>query len=213
MRPDADGRPPTLVAGVGYHDLRDFSVGPWLAQTLREMEWPEGVVVENLSYNPVAVVHRLQEQEPSFRRWMVGGAVQRGRSPGTVTAYRWDRRLPDEDEIQARVAEAVTGVVGLDNLLVVTAAFEAAPEAVVVVEVEPGVEELGHEFTAEVREGAEQACRILRQLALGRADPARLPRGPLGGAASGNGGAEGAADPPAPRERDAPPSDPTGAER
>lgn len=177
-----------LISGVGYHDLRDFSVGPWLARTLQEESWPEGVVVENHSYNPVAVVHRLQEEDPPFRLWVVAGSVQRGRPAGTVVAYRWDRRLPDEDEIQARVAEAVTGVVGLDNLLVVTAAFEAAPEDVVVVEVEPAVEELGREFTAEVRAGAEEARRRIRDVARGRVRPDSLPEAPLGGFASGNGG-------------------------
>lgn len=179
---------PTLVSGVGYHDLRDFSVGPWLARTLGEESWPEDVVVEDHGYNPVAVVHRLQEEEPSFRLWVVAGSVRRGRRPGSVVAYRWDRRLPGKDEIQARVAEAVTGVVGLDNLLIVTEAFEAAPEAVVVVEVEPEAEELGHEFTPQVRSGAEEArCRI-RDVALGRTDPSALPVAPLGGFSSANGG-------------------------
>jgi hydrogenase maturation protease len=183
---------PTLVSGVGYHDLRDFSVGPWLVRTLREESWPDDVVVEDHGYNPVAVVHRLQEEEPPFRRWVVAGAVRRGRRPGTVVGYRWDRRLPDEEEIQARVAEAVTGVVGLDNLLIVTTAFEAAPELVAVVEVEPEVEEVGHEFSPRVRGGAEEARRRVRDVALGRTDPSSLPVAPLGGFGSGNGGPDGA---------------------
>lgn len=186
--------PRTLVSGVGYHDLRDFSVGPWVARTLGEEEWPVGVVVENLSYNPVAVVHRFQEEDPPFERWIVAGAARRGRQPGSLVAYRWDLRLPDDEEIQARVAEAVTGVVDLDNLLVVTAAFEAAPATVVVVEVEPDVEELGHEFTPAVRVGAEEAARTVRRVAVGETDPASLPRTPLGGFGSGNGSPDGARD-------------------
>lgn len=191
MTPPTGVRPPTLVSGVGYHDLRDFSVGPWLARTLREEAWPEGVSVENLSYNPVAVVHRLQEEEPPFRCWIVGGAARRGRRPGEVTAYRWDHGLPDDEEVQARVAEAVTGVVGLDNLLVVTEALEAAPERVVVVEVEPGVEELGRSFTPAVREGAEEALDRIRGMVRGEVEPATLPRAPLGGDGSGNGAGDG----------------------
>lgn len=188
MTSGADGPPtPTLVSGVGYHDLRDFSVGPWLVRALTEESWPEGIVVENLSYNPVAVVHRFQEAEPPFRRWIVAGSAQRGRRPGTVMAYRWDRELPDEEEIQARVAEAVTGVVGLDNLLVVAEAFEAAPEDVLVVEVEPEVEELGHEFSPSVREAAEEVLGRVRDLALSPRDAGTLPTSPLGGFGSGNG--------------------------
>ena len=179
--------PRTLVSGVGYYALRDFSVGPWLARTLSEEEWPEGVVVENLSYNPVAVVHRFQEEEPPFQRWIVAGSVRRGRASGAVTAYRWDRRLPDDEAIQARVAEAVTGVVGLDNLLIVAAAFEAAPETVVVVEVEPEVEAPGHAFSPPVEAGAGEAARTVRRLAVGEVDVASLPRAPIGGFGTGNG--------------------------
>lgn len=171
----------TLIAGVGYHDLRDFSVGPVLAERFREESWPEGVVVEDLSYNPVAVVHRFQEAEPPFTRWIVVGAVRRGRRPGTVSAYRWDAALPSEDEVQARVAEAVTGVVGLDNLLVVTAALEAAPTETLVVEVEPEVEEVGHRFTPAVEDGAERAARTVRELVRDGGGGAHLPEAPLGG--------------------------------
>lgn len=179
--------PPTLVSGVGYHDLRDFSVGPWLARILAEDGWPREVVVEDHSYNPVAVVHRLQEEDPPFARWIVGGSARRRRRPGSVAVYRWDRELPDEEEVQARVAEAVTGVVDLDNLLIVVAAFEAAPPTVVVAEVEPGVEEFGHEFSPSVKAGAEELVRRVRRLALGEADLETLPLAPLGGFGSGNG--------------------------
>lgn len=183
--------PPTLISGVGYHDLRDYSVGPWVARTLAADGWPPEIAVENHSYNPVAVVHRLQEEEPRFERWIVAGSARRGREPGSSVLYRWDGELPGDEEVQARVAEAVTGVVDLDNLLIVAAAFEAAPPVVVVAEVEPEVEAFGREFTPAVRAGGEELVRRVRRLALGETDPSGLPLSPLGGFGSGNGSARG----------------------
>lgn len=177
----------TLIGGVGYPDLRDFSVGPVLAERLAREPWPDGVVVENLSYGPVAVVHRLNAAEPAFERLLVVGSVRRGRRPGAMAAYRWDGHLPEEKEIQSRVGEAVTGVIGLENLLVVTAALGAAPSWVLVVEIEPLTEELGHEFTPAVAAAAERAAALLRELALSPEAAGRVPEAPLGGFTAANG--------------------------
>jgi hydrogenase maturation protease len=126
-----------LVGGVGYRHLRDMSVGPYVADTL---EPRDGVEVEDVSYHPVGLSQSLQERPP-YSRLVLVGAAERGRSPGTVTAYRWDGELPARDEIQARVSEAVTGVISLDNTLIVCGALGGLPEDVRVVEVEP--EDLG----------------------------------------------------------------------
>ncbi|MBA3509080.1 MAG: hypothetical protein H0T19_03180, partial [Thermoleophilaceae bacterium] len=66
---------------------------------------------------------------------------------GTVTSYRWDHVLPPAKEIQDRVSEAVTGVISLENLLIVTEAFGAFPDDVRVVEVEPADESWGDGFS------------------------------------------------------------------
>jgi hydrogenase maturation protease len=126
-----------LVGGVGYRHLRDMSVGPFVADKL---EPRDGVEVEDLSYHPVGLSQNLQERPP-YARLVLVGAVERGRPPGTVTAYRWDGELPPQDEVQARVSEAVTGVISLDNTLIVCGALGGLPEDVRVVEVEP--EDLG----------------------------------------------------------------------
>jgi len=171
----------TLVAGVGHHDLCDCSIGPHLAQRLQAEPWPEGIVVEDLSYGPIHVVHRLNEEQPPFRRWVVVGAVRRGRAAGSVAAYRWDRQLPDVEEIQARVGEAVTGVVGLDNLLIVTTALGAAPPAIFVVEVEPELETMGDELSQPVRRALPRAAALVREAALDARAGDALPEAPLGG--------------------------------
>ena len=173
-----------LVAGVGYRNLRDHSVGGAVADRLADRVWPGDVVVEDLSYNPIAVGQRL-EDEPADRRFeraVVVGAVERdGRRPGTVTAYRWDGTLPDDAEIQRAVTEAVTGVIALDNTLVVTRHFGALPDEVVVVEVEPAVHEFGDVLSDAVGDVFDAACALVRMLATDDAAVARLPRAPLGG--------------------------------
>ena len=138
-----------LVGGVGYRNLRDGSVGPWVADTLAEQA-PNGVEVEDLSYGPVQILHNLQDRPP-YDRLVLVGAVSRGREPGTVERYRWGGELPPPDEIQERVGEAVTGVISLDNVLVVVGAFGGLPDDVRVVEVEPADEGWGEGFSPDVQ--------------------------------------------------------------
>jgi hydrogenase maturation protease len=132
-----------LVGGVGYRHLRDMSVGPFVADTLAPRD---GIEVEDVSYHPVGLSQNLQER-PAYARVVLVGATERGRPPGTVTAYRWDGRLPSRDEVQARVSEAVTGVISLDNTLIVCGALGGLPEDVRVVEVEPEDQGWGDGFS------------------------------------------------------------------
>ena len=130
-----------LVGGVGYRYLRDNAVGLYMTDQLSARA-TNGVEVEDLGYHPIGFIFNLQER-PVYDRIVLVGAVKRGREAGTVTAYRWDRVLPSEREIQNRVSEAVTGVVSLDNLLIITEAFGAFPDDVRVVEIEPAEETWG----------------------------------------------------------------------
>ena len=134
-----------LVGGVGYRFLRDGALGPHLADTLTHRAG-NGVEVEDLGYHPIGFTQNLQERAP-YDRIVIVGAVARGRPPGTVTAYRWDHALPSQKEIQARVSEAVTGVISLDNLLIVTEALGGLPDDVRVVEAEPADEGWGEGFS------------------------------------------------------------------
>ena len=176
-----------IVAGVGYRNLRDHSFGVEVTDRLESASWTDDVVVEDLSYNPIAVVQRLEDEpsEQRFQRAVVVAAVERdGRPPGTVAAYRWDGVLPADEEIQRAVTEAVTGVIALDNTLVVTRHFGALPDEVVVVEVEPAVHEFGDTFSEVVGRQLDGVCELVRVLAT-RADAvAQLPRAPLGGPSS-----------------------------
>lgn len=154
--------PRVLVGGVGYRLLRDLSLGPLLMDRLKQEDWPEGVEIEDLSYGPVGVMHNLDARPPYDRIVLVGG-VQRGRPPGDVFRYAWARRLPDPEEIQARVAEAITGVISLDNLLIIATYFDKLPRDVVVIEVEAADEDWGEEFSPEVERAIPRAIDEIRR--------------------------------------------------
>jgi hydrogenase maturation protease len=156
----------TLIAGVGYSNLSDLSAGPLVAARLRREWWPAHVEVDDLSYGPIAVVHRFAEAEPPYRRLVLVGAADRGRKAPPVRCYRWDGVLPPAEEVQARVAEAVTGVIDLENLLVVAQQFGALPAEVFVIEIRPEVSEFGLEPSPAVAALLPEVCRLARRVAL-----------------------------------------------
>jgi hydrogenase maturation protease len=135
---------------VGYRHLRDMSVGPWVADQLADAGGGD-VEVEDVSYHPVGLSQNLQERRP-YERVVLVGSLARGRAPGTVRSYRWDGDLPSRDEIQARVSEAVTGVISLDNTLIVCAALGGLPDDVRVVEVEPEDQGWGDGFSPTIEQ-------------------------------------------------------------
>jgi hydrogenase maturation protease len=127
-----------------------MSVGPWVADELDGAQGG-GVEVEDISYHPVGLSQNLQDRDP-YDRVVLVGSLERGRPPGTVTAYRWDGELPSRDEIQQRVSEAVTGVISLDNTLIVCAALGGLPEDVRLVEVEPEDQGWGDGFSPTIEQ-------------------------------------------------------------
>jgi hydrogenase maturation protease len=138
-----------LVCGVGYRFLRDNALGVYITDTLAP-EASNGVEFEDLGYHPVGFTQNLEER-PAYDRIVFVGSVNRGREPGTITAYKYDHVLPDVKEINERVGDSVTGSISLDNLIVVSEAFKALPEDVWVVEIEPGDETWGEGFSDAVQ--------------------------------------------------------------
>ena len=155
-----------LIAGVGYRNLRDMSLGPVLADRLSQYAWPPGVEVEDLSYGPIGVMHHLDERGPYDRIIFVAG-VRHDRQPGSVHCYRWEHRLPDPEEVQARVAEAVTGVISLDNLLIIATYFGKLPRDVMVIEVEAADASWGEGFTPSVETAIPKVIEAIRHYVTG----------------------------------------------
>lgn len=171
-----------LVGGVAYPDLCDYSIGIEVQERLSGRAAPPNVVVEDLSYNPVAIIQRLDD-EPSdnrFGRLVVISAVKRGDRPaGTVSSYRWDGVMPPDEEIQRMVTDAVTGIIALENTLVIARYFKALPDEVVVVEVEPETHEFGAALSSEVAEAFDDICDLVWSFATDDAAVAELPMGSL----------------------------------
>lgn len=155
-----------------------------MADQLASRRWPSHIVVEDISYNPIAVIQRLQD-EPEMNRFdrvIVVGATPRDlRVPGTVTAYRWDGALPSEDVVQAAVAEAVTGVIALDNTLIIGRYFGGLPDDTVVIDVEPDVHEFGETLSPRLGERFVSLCELVARLALDETAAESLAVAPLGG--------------------------------
>lgn len=153
-----------LIACVGYRFLRDQSVGPDLVPRLEGMAWPEGVDVLDLHFGPIHAVHWLEERR--YERIVFLAAVERGREPGRIYCTRWAGDLPEAEEIQARVAEAVTGIIDLDHLLILTQYFGVLPEDVIVIEVEPVDTGWGPGFSPPVEAALDELIATVRRAVL-----------------------------------------------
>src|SRR6266542_1973628 len=103
----------TIIAGVGYINLSDSSVGP------------------------ISVVHNFVEASPRYERMILITAADFGAKPPALRWHRWPAILPEPGEVQARVVEAATGVIDWKNLLVILQQFEVLPKEVYVLAVQP----------------------------------------------------------------------------
>lgn len=163
----------TLIGTVGYHHLRDYSVGPMLLPRLRAMDWPPGTVLDELNWGPIAIVQNLEAMAEPYDRIVMLVARAQGRRPGTLTLRHWHGGLPDPERIQGCIAEAVTGVISVDNLLVIGEHFGVWPDEVFLVDVEPGPEEAGTRLTPPTEAAVPAILTTVRHVAL--ADTTALP--------------------------------------
>ncbi len=157
----------TLIGGIGYRNLRDHSAAFAVLDRLQHDDLGDEVAVEDTSYNPIALGQWLDSEPPDrrFDRVVFVAAVNRpGRRPGDVVAYRWSGALPSHEAIQQAVTEAVTGIIALDNTLVIGTYFKTLPPSVSVVEIEPLAHEFGSELTPEVAAAIPKVCEAIRAL-------------------------------------------------
>lgn len=155
--------PAVLIAGVGVLHATDLSFGRVLLEELERLPWPGSVVLEDLSYCPLMVYQWLEEAPAAYDRAIFLTADQRGREPGTLELRTWDRQLPGEEEIQARIADAYMGIVSLENLLIICEYFGALPAEVLVLEIEPLEETWGVELSPRVAARLGEAIDLVRR--------------------------------------------------
>ena len=153
----------TLVGGIGLPWLRDLDFGTnWLARAA-SLEWPDDVVLEDLSYAAHRVMHRLQELRPS--RVVLVGCMPRGAGPpGTIRRYALSEMAePDPADVHERLAEAVGGIVDLDHTLAVCRYWGCLPADTVVIEVEPAESQFGWGFSPPVEDAVAGVLDMVRR--------------------------------------------------
>jgi hydrogenase maturation protease len=151
-----------LVGGVGLPWLRDLDYGTQFIRRIEGETWPEGVVVEDLSYSGHRVLHRLQEFRP--HKVVLVGAMPRDVDPaGTIRRYQLDLTPPGDDEVAERLGEAIGGVIDLDHTLAIVRWGKGFPADTVVIEVEPGDRSFGLGFSEEVEASVDKVLALLRK--------------------------------------------------
>ncbi|MBX2815510.1 MAG: hypothetical protein KTR24_05925 [Saprospiraceae bacterium] len=129
---------------------------------------PAHVKVDELNWGPVAVVQMLEAEIPSFDRVIIVCAIERShRSIGDISVFKWLGGLPETAQIQACVGDAATGVISVENLLVIGEYFNVWNDEVYLVDVEPGPEIAGEDLTPAVQKKIPTVLALVKQLALG----------------------------------------------
>ncbi len=117
-----------LIAGVGHPNLKDLSFGQVLLPHLKKQDWAKDVELQNLSFGAIAVLQWFQDYPGKYERVVFISAAEReGRMPGTLDVYKWPFPVLDPEVVQECVAESVTGIISLDNLLMILQQFDALP--------------------------------------------------------------------------------------
>ncbi|MDQ3570312.1 MAG: hydrogenase maturation protease [Actinomycetota bacterium] len=153
---------PVLVGGIGLPWLRDLDFGTQFIRRVEHLDWPDGVVVEDLSYAAHRVLHFLQELDPG-KVVLVGAMPREVDPPGTIRRYPLDLTPPPDDEVQERLAEAAGGIIDLDHTLAVVRYWKAFPADTVVIEVEPGDRSFGLGFSEEVEATVDPILAMVRE--------------------------------------------------
>lgn len=148
----------TLVGIVGFSTLpRSFPLGSGLMAGLRARL--PGVQVENMTWGPMHVVQRFQQPDvPRPDRVVLIGAAAICRRPGAVAAWRWRGGTLPPVAMQDRIYEAVTGVVDLENTLMIGTQFGIWPEPVWSVEADLPADTFARMVIAESEGWADEAA-------------------------------------------------------
>ena len=157
-------RPPTrvLVGGIGLPWLRDLDFGTQFLKRIDDVEWPEGVVIEDLSYSAHRVLHTLQDFRPE-KVVLVGAMPRDVDPPGTIMRYQLDLTPPSDEEVADRLGEAVGGIIDLDHTLAVVRYWKGFPADTVVIEVEPGDRAFGLGFSDEVESVVDTVLAMIQE--------------------------------------------------
>lgn len=126
-----------IVGIVGYYGfVRGYPLGPELMERLQALAWPHEAEIREMNWGPVAIVQDFQAAADPPNRVVLVGALDRGLAVGSVSCRRWVGGALDPAAVQRRMFEAVTGVIALDNLLVIGTQFGIWPRETCTVELQ-----------------------------------------------------------------------------
>lgn len=161
-----------LIGTIGYHLLRNHSVGPVLLPKILMLNLPQNIVVEEMNWGPIAIVQYFQTLEIPFDRIVFLVALERPeRNIGDINIYQWKGELPSETQIQACIGDAATGVISVENLLVIGEFFKIWPKELYLLDVEPGPEMAGEHLSEELKAKVPEILMKLEQLAVKGPEP------------------------------------------
>ena len=149
---DHDRLPPVLIGIVGYSPVIDaYPLGPKLMAALQsKVAGRDDVTVENMTWGPIHVVQRFQDEGAVRpRRVVLIGAAATSRVPGRVRGFRWTGGDLSAAAMQERIYEAVTGVVDIENTLVIGSHFKVWPDEIFSVEVDLPADTFGNMVIAD----------------------------------------------------------------
>ena len=140
-----------LIGIVGHSPILDrYPLGQLLMQDLQSRDWGTMIVdIENMTWSPIHVTQRLQDQQNSYDRTVLIGSSAGCLKPGNVVTYRWLGGEMSTLKLQERVYEGVTGVVSLDNTLVIGDYFKVWSDEVFTVEIDLPEDTFGEIVMAE----------------------------------------------------------------
>ncbi len=139
--------------------LTDLGFGPQIIKRLETLKLPENVELEDLSTSAVVALHKLTEKK--YDKLILVSALQRGGKPGTIYRELPEVKLPDESEIQERIAESISGAISLDDILITCKYYRSLPRDVVLIGVEPESTSPGLDLTTTLQEIAHRVIELL----------------------------------------------------
>jgi hypothetical protein len=150
------------VGSFGRPGMRDLDFGRQVIDCLQQVDWPAGVVIEELPCSPALVLNRLQELRPV--KVVLLGAVPRGdEPPGAVRRYAFHHAtVPD-----------------VDPGLTLARQWGGLPADTVIIEVEPADTGYGPGFSEELAGSfdpmLDMVCEEIAQVDLDEPEPAPAP--------------------------------------
>ncbi len=160
-----------LVGGFGRPGMRDLDFGRQVIDYLQHLDWPDGVVVEDLSCSAPLVLHRLQELRPA-KVVLLGAVPREFDPPATLRRYRVDLTPPAPADVHRSLEESAMGMVDLDHTLAMARHWGGLPVDTVIIEIEPAEAEFGIGFSDLLAECFDPILDMVREELVGIAGSA-----------------------------------------